>query len=291
MGESGLVVARHRRHVVVEDATRTRRTCLTRGRRLAPLVGDRVLWRKDEGSSVVTAVLERESTLTRIDARGRREDVAANVDQLLVVTATEPKTDTFLLDRYLAGAELLRLRGGVIFNKVDLLPRAPDFLAVYATIGYPVHCTSARAGTGLDELSAVMRGRRSAMVGQSGVGKSSLLNALLGESAQAVGTLSEKSGHGRHTTTAAMLYRLPGGGELIDSPGVRHYAPYIERLADVQHGFREFRAQLGRCRFDDCLHLAEPDCAVKAAVASGEVEAGRYDSYAKMCELIRSLRA
>lgn len=255
-----------------------------------PLVGDRVLWRENGGTSVVTAVLERASTLTRIDARGRREDVAANVDRLIVVAAAEPRTDTFLLDRYLAGAELLELGGVVVFNKMDLAVQAPAFLRIYASIGYPVHCVSARERTGLEELAALMRGHVGAMVGQSGAGKSSLLNALLGENAQAVGTLSQKGGQGRHTTTAAQLYRLPGGGRLIDSPGVRHYAPFIAQLADVQRGFRELRPLLGRCRFDNCLHLAEPDCAVKAAVAAGKIDAGRYDSYVKMCEQMRALR-
>lgn len=291
MDEAGLVVARHRRHIVVEDAAGEQHVCLTRKRSVKPLVGDRVSWQFTDGSAVVTEVLERTSTLTRMDSRGRREAIAANVDQLLIVAAAEPQPDRLLLDRYLAGAELLRMRAIVVFNKMDLLPEPPKFLDVYEAIGYPVRRVSVVTRTGLDDLEAVMRGRRSAMVGQSGVGKSSLLNALLGAGAQAVGTLSQKSGHGRHTTTTAVLYKLPGGGELIDSPGVRHYAPYIERVTDVQQGFREFRAHLGRCRFDNCLHVAEPDCAIKAAVAASEIDASRYDSYVKMCEQIRSLRS
>lgn len=288
MDEAGLVVARHRRHITVEDDNGRQHVCLTR-KRVQPLVGDRVFWQSADGSALVTEVLERTSTLTRIDSRGRREAIAANVDQLLIVAAAAPQPDRLLLDRYLAGAELMQIRGVVIFNKMDLLPEPPEFLDVYEAIGYPVRRTSVVARTGLDELEAVMRGRRSAMVGQSGVGKSSLLNALLGARAQAVGALSQKGGHGRHTTTTAVLYKLPGGGELIDSPGVRRYAPYIERTADVQRGFREFRPHLGHCRFDNCLHLAEPDCAVKAAVGAGEIDAARYDSYVKMCEQIRSL--
>jgi ribosome biogenesis GTPase len=291
MDGTGLVVARHRRHIDVEDVDRSRHLCLARRRDLNPLVGDRVLWHREaDGTCVVTEVLDRDSTLTRIDSRGRCEPVAANVTQLLAVAAAAPEPDWFLLDRYLAAAELMYMRGVVVFNKMDLVEQAPDLLHVYESIGYPVHRISVRARAGLGTLGAAMRGHRSAMVGQSGVGKSSLLNALLGERAQGTGALAGKGGHGRHTTTAATLYRLPAGGELIDSPGVRNYAPYIEEPADVQHGFRELREQLGRCRFDDCLHRAEPDCAVKAAVAAGRVDSRRYDSYTKLCALVESLQ-
>ena len=129
------------------------------------------------------------------------------------------------------------------------------------------------------------------MIGQSGVGKSSLINALLGDALQAVNELSEKSGHGRHTTSTAVLYGLPEGGELIDSPGVRDYAPYIADSRDVQRGFKEFEPWSAECRFDDCRHLSEPDCAVKAAVAAGTIEARRYQSFKNLLELTESLQA
>lgn len=254
-------------------------------------MGDRVLWQLEaDGTCVVTDVLDRDSTLTRIDSRGRCEPVAANITQLLAVAAATPEPDWFLLDRYLAAAQLMQMRGVVVFSKMDLVEQAPDLLHVYERIGYPVHRISVRTRAGLDALEAAMRGHRSVMVGQSGVGKSSLLNALLGERAQGTRALTEKGGHGRHTTTAATLYRLPTGGELIDSPGVRNYAPYIEKPAEVRHGFRELREPLGRCRFDNCLHRAEPDCAVKAAVAAGRIDPRRYESYTRLCALVESLQ-
>lgn len=292
----GLVVARHRRHVVVEDEAGELHSCLTRGRALDVLVGDRVAWHEQrDGTAVASRVQPRESTLTRVDARGRREAVAANLTQLLVVAAAVPEPDPYLLDRYLAAAELVGIEGIVVFNKVDLLggerPKLPAFLGVYETIGYRVHSVSAHTRRRLEPLESMMQGGRSAMVGQSGVGKSSLINALLGEDAQPVGGLIEKGGgHGRHTTTAAALFRLPNGGELIDSPGVRNYAPYIEEPSEVVFGYREFAPHLGACRFADCRHRAEPGCAVKGAVDAGSIDARRYDSYCRFYDLVESLR-
>lgn len=285
---TGVVVARYRRHVAVlgpegEEVY----LCQTAKRGLHPLTGDEVRWRPDgERTGVVTAVLTRRSALTRTDSRGRREVVAANLTQLLVVAAPEPPPDWFMVDRYTAAAELGDMTCGVVFNKIDLLSgRLPAELEVYERIGYRVHRSSAVTGEGVQALAAAMAGERSALVGLSGVGKSSLINALAGDTLQAVRELSAKGRHGRHTTTTAVLHRLPMGGELVDSPGVRNYAPYVEEPAALARGFREFREHLGRCRFDDCRHVAEPDCAVKRAVAQGAIDARRYESYVRLLTL------
>ena len=184
--------------------------------------------------------------------------------------APDPIPDWFLLDRYLAAAELQGFDAVIAFNKQDLAASLPTELETYAGLGYTTIRTSAKQGEGLDTLSSALQGKRSAMIGQSGVGKSSLLNAVLGDALQAVGELSEKSGQGRHTTSTAVLFALPDGGELIDSPGVRDYAPYIEEPRAVANGFREFGERIAQCRFQDCRHLAEPDCAIKAAVTDKE---------------------
>ncbi len=291
MSASGRVVARYRRHCLVETDDGARIACQISRRSLNPVVGDEVEWSSDSADTgVVSAILPRETELSRINNRGNPEIVAANLTQLVVVLATKPAADWFLLDRYLASAELANLSSVIVFNKVDLAPSAPPELDDYRELTDATCATSAKRKDNLDALAAQMRTQRSAMIGQSGVGKSSLINALLGDSVQEVSALSEKSGHGRHTTTTSVLYRLPTGGELIDSPGVRDYAPYIENPRDVQRGFREVANFAANCRFDDCAHLAEPDCAVKDAVAAGAIVARRYESYRMLLELTESLQ-
>lgn len=288
---TGIVVARFRRHCLVDAGGGRRASCQLGSRSLMPVVGDTVLWKNDAGGDgTVTGILPRESELTRIDGRGRPEVVAANLSQLAVVLCPDPAPDWFLLDRYLAAAELGGFAAIVVFNKVDLVAAAPRELQDYAALGYPSYSTSCARGAGLAALAAAMRPHRSALIGQSGVGKSSLLNALIGDARQAVGRLSEKSGQGRHTTTTAMLYALPAGGELIDSPGVRDYAPHIAEPRQVARGFREFAPLLEHCRFQDCRHLAEPDCAVKQAVERGEISGRRYASYQRLHALTESFR-
>lgn len=292
MNERGLVVARYRRHAVVEDGDGNEHRCLLRGRGIKPLAGDSVEWRiAEDGTPVVEEILPRRSVLTRIDSRGRPEGVAANLSRLVVVVAPKPSPDWLLVDRYLVAAELGEIEAVIVWNKLEIAENegAQHLRAVYASIGYPVLETSAKTRIGLDALADVLRGERSTLVGQSGVGKSSLINALLGENVQATGRLSGKGHHGRHTTTTSMLYRLPGGGELIDSPGVRHYAPHIDDVTHIDRGYREFRPYLAHCRFHDCRHRAEPDCAVKAAVEAGRIDSDRYESYLKLGETLEAL--
>lgn len=291
MAETGLVVARFRRHALVESRAGDVYDCQILGRRLRPVVGDNVEWRRErDGTCVIQAVLSRESTLRRTDSRERPEVVAANLSQLIVVMAPHPEPDWFLLDRYLCAAELAGLKAAVAYNKMDLVDAAPNTLEVYRAVGYSVVQTSAVDRTGLDGLEQLLGGERSALIGQSGVGKSSLFNELLGGDVQRVGRLSGKLLQGRHTTTTSVLHRHPGGGEIIDSPGVRNFAPFIERPGDVQFGFREFVSRRDKCRFDDCIHRAEPDCAVKAALKDGAIDRGRYENYEKLYELTASAR-
>ena len=289
--EAGLVIARFRRHALVESRAGEVYDCQILGRRLRPVVGDNVEWRRErDGTCVVQAVLSRESTLRRTDSRGRPEAVAANLSQLIAVLAPHPEPDWFLLDRYLCAAELAGLKAAVAYNKMDLAASAPNTLEVYRAVGYRVAQTSAVDRTGLGRLERILDGERSALIGQSGVGKSSLFNELLGGDVQRVGRLSGKLLQGRHTTTTSVLHRHPGGGEIIDSPGVRNFAPFIERPGDVQLGFREFVARRDTCRFDDCTHRAEPDCAVKTALEAGVIDRGRYENYRKLYELTAAAR-
>lgn len=287
----GLVVARHRREALLEDESGTTFAALVRGRKLRPLTGDRVSFSLEtDGTAVVREVLPRESLLERIDSRGRGEGVAANVSLIAVVLAPQPAPDWQLVDRYLVAAALMQIDAALIRNKLDIEDSDVDRRArVYAGIGYPCVAVSARTRQGLDALTHVLDGRRAVLVGQSGVGKSSLINALVGDDAQAVGNLSRRRTLGRHTTTAAMLYRLPCGGELIDSPGVRRYAPKIASPADLAFGFVEFRRFQGQCRFNDCSHRNEPGCAVKEAVEEGAISSERYRSYVALRDTLEAL--
>ncbi|MFW5452929.1 ribosome small subunit-dependent GTPase A [Thioalkalivibrio sulfidiphilus] len=287
MTHTGRVVTRFGAELVIEDETGERRRCTSRRRLQDAVCGDRVEWSpSDSGNDVVTAILPRHNLLQRLDPRGQTRPVAANLDQVVVVIARRPPPQWPLVDRYLVAIEHLDARALLVVNKADLEPDAsdpqPGMEERYRQLGYPVLHTSASAGLGLDDLRGELKDRTSILVGQSGVGKSSLIQALLPGETLRIGEVSEATGEGRHTTTAASLYHLPGGGDLIDSPGVRDFTPPPLPAEDLARGFVEFRAYLGQCRFHNCNHDREPGCAIKAAVESGEISGERYRSYLAM---------
>jgi ribosome biogenesis GTPase len=230
--------------------------------------------------------------LTRPDSRGRTEILAANLDFLVVVAAEAPPVDWFIVDRYLAAAELMDVPAMVVFNKTDLHAASDSSataLADYETIGYKTISCSATDGSNMEQFSALLRGHTAIIVGQSGVGKSSLINQMLGDDRLRVREISGATGEGRHTTVNSAMLMLPGGGSVIDSPGVRDYAPVIESPDDVIHGFREIREYGQNCRFANCRHLREPDCAVKSAVESGQISARRYESFRRLLSTSQDL--
>lgn len=272
-------MAAYGRRVVVENAARERFDCVLRGRRMRPVCVDDVRWEPTSGGGddgIVTELLPRRTELARPDRRGRTEVVAANMSQVIIVIAPRPEPDLGLVDRYLAAAELADIDAAIVANKQDLSRLE---LSEYATIGYPVIEASAKQPATLAALRDALRDATSIFVGQSGVGKSSLLNALIPGLKARTNALSASSGEGRHTTTASILHHLTGGGEVIDSPGVRDYAPPPVDEQRLATGFREFRQLAGACRFANCMHVAEPDCGVKTAVENGTVSARRYESY------------
>jgi ribosome biogenesis GTPase len=232
------------------------------------------------------AELEARSTaLYRTNARGGAEPVAANLSLLLVLIAPLPRPDLFIVDRYLAAARCEHLAAQVLVNKSDLPIDAGlhSELAWLASAGYAAHAVSAQQGTGLPALSSMLGGHTAMLVGQSGTGKSSLLRALAGDAEIAIGALARDQ-TGRHTTTATRLYVLPQGGELLDSPGVRDFAPALARLEPRALGFAEIEQLAVHCRFADCTHMREPDCAVRSALDSG-IGARRYESYRRLRRL------
>jgi ribosome biogenesis GTPase len=282
------------RRVVVESPTGERQDAELFGKRLAVVCGDRVRLRRAPGADVLQVVeaLPRNTTFSRTDSRGRLELLAANLSLLIAIIAPEPAPDPFILDRYLAGAAYSGLQPAIVANKCDLLARKdvlPSALAEYRAAGYPVLEVSTTTGDGKEALEALLRGHTAIFTGQSGVGKSSLTNLLLGGSSRSIGNLSSSTGEGRHTTVSTALFRLPGGGEIIDCPGVRDYAPAPVSDAMVQHGWPEIRALATECRFNNCLHLREPGCAVINAVESEVMSARRYESYKRLVNSMRQL--
>lgn len=290
--QAATVVAAWGRRVAIELAGGERVQARLKGKRLQAVCGDRVEAAPlgEERDWLVTAVEPRENALERLDGRGRREIVAANLDALLATIAPEPAPDFFVVDRYLCAAELMGIAAAIAMNKADLGAHAPHALEDYPPLGYPVLECSAVTGAGLDAVRAELDRRLTLIVGQSGAGKSSLVNALAPDAGQRVRAISAARGEGRHTTVAAELIRVPGNGAVIDTPGVRDYAPWLDDPRRVGPGFREIARHAEECRFADCLHRAEPDCAVQAAVAAGDIAERRYTSYRRLLNLTLKFR-
>jgi ribosome biogenesis GTPase / thiamine phosphate phosphatase len=291
--QQGLVVTHYGQQVVVANEAGARFRCHFRATLEQLVVGDRVLFQppKVEGTGVVTAVVPRVTVLRRPDQYGNLKPVAANVDLMLVVFAPQPVPSSVLLDRYLVAAELSEIRPLLVLNKADLISdqdraRIEALCALYEEVGYPVLTVSATSGEGLAPLFAALAGHTSVLVGQSGVGKSSLVNALLPNAELAVADLSATSGLGQHTTVTARLFDLPGGGRLIDSPGVREFGLWHISEDELLHGYRDLAPLAGHCRFRNCSHRHEPGCALRLAAEQGEVRAERLDNYYRIADTL-----
>lgn len=248
------------------------------------VTGDRVVWRQGKDSGVVVAKLERNSELLRPNPYGEMKPVAANIDFIVITVAVEPTPHANLIDRYLVASELSGIEPVVLLNKTDLLTeknreKIELMLQRYRDIGYEVLLASSSEEEGLKELKTKLDNRISVFVGQSGVGKSSLINTLLPGIDLKVGELSAQTRKGRHTTTTARLFHFPDGGDLIDSPGIREFGLWHIDPQDVIEGFRELSPLAGLCRFRDCHHEQEPGCALKSAVEDGTITEARWDSY------------
>lgn len=260
--------------------------CFVRANIDALVTGDKVIWRPGtDNSGIIEARLDRESLLQRPDNFGQLKPVAANVGRILIVVAPEPTPFANLIDRYLVAAETTDIEPVILFNKSDLINEANKefihgLIDTYKELGYEVLLTSANdQASCATELSEWLANHISVFVGQSGVGKSSLIRSILGDQTIRIGDLSENTRKGTHTTTTAKLFHLPSGGQLVDSPGIREFGLWHITEEELLEGFIEFRPFIGYCRFRDCKHEKEPGCAIQQALEYGKISETRMQSY------------
>jgi ribosome biogenesis GTPase len=289
-GGTGTVLASFGRGVLVQTNEGLLR-CGLKGRKLRVVCGDRVVWGyppSADGPSV-ESIEPRRNLIERIDLRGRAEPVAANIDKLAIVAAPQPATDWFLVDRYWAGAVLKDLVALIIVNKKDLGTEAIEpQLVEYRKLNLTCIEVSCQSGEGIADLERLLTGSVSMLVGQSGVGKSSLVNALVPEAAAQTAELT-RDAEGRHTTTTARWYQLDPASAIIDAPGVRDFAPPAHLVRAAERGFVEIHERSVQCRFKDCRHMEEPGCAVRTAVINQQISARRYESYRRLFRLYEKL--
>lgn len=290
---NGRVISHYGQHLDVEsllDGEEGRLIRCTQRSNLPKLVtGDLVVW-SDDGADggVILALGQRRNCFGRPSADGQFRAMAANIDSVLVVFASSPTPHVSLIDRYLVAIEQLQLNAVLVLNKLDLLKQEEmseldNILSLYESIGYPLYKVSAHDGRGMDELEQALATQTTILVGQSGVGKSSLLNKLSKGELTEVAPLSEAWEQGTHTTTTSSLYHMPGF-DLIDSPGIREFGLGHINKQQVFEGFIEFRPFAGSCKFRDCSHRTEPGCAIQAALENGQINAERVESYFRIIE-------
>lgn len=285
--QHGRVIARYGTQADIEADDRLIHRCHLRMNLGSVVAGDRVIFCAGEETGVVVAREDRSTELRRPDKFGKLRSVAANIDRVIIVIAPYPEPHGGLIDRYLVATENLGAEAVILLNKADMLedPALADAMEVllepYAPLGYQTIRAQGKFGA-IEELTRLLAGHTSILVGQSGVGKTTLVNALIPEAQQRVSELSPDKQKGRHTTTTARLFDVPGGGALIDSPGIREFGLWHMDREDIEQGFREFRERIGQCRFRDCQHQSEPGCALTAAIEAGAIHPARLDSYRRI---------
>lgn len=283
----GLVLCRFAKHAEIETTTGDKVHCAIRPNIDSLVAGDRVVWQyASDDQGIVLSCYPRHSELMRTNQRGERKAVAANMSQIIVVVAPLPEIHWPLLDSYLIMADLLGLHPLIILNKADMPCEAirARLLADYQPLGYDFIAVSCQNGEGMPQFAAALQQHTSVFVGQSGVGKSSLIQCILPHEAIATGAISELSELGRHTTSNSRYYHLSGGGALIDSPGVREFNLWDLSFNSLAQAYREFKPYLGQCKFRDCDHLSAPDCAILKALGSGLIRPHRYENFVKLTQ-------
>jgi len=278
LSQKGRVITRYGQRQLVESSIGELFQCTGRQNIGLSVAGDEVIFQPaDDTEGIVTAILPRANELSQ-----KNKLIAVNIDQLWLVLSTEPHYQFELIDRYLIMAENANLPINIIVNKIELLDELDQLnkdFSLYQNINYQVHFTSIKNQLNLDLLKNQLANKTNIFLGQSGVGKSSLINTLIPDLELRVSEISSKSKLGKHTTTNTTIYHIPSGGDLIDSPGIREFQLDDFDAKEIMNGFREFKALAGKCRFRNCQHINEPDCAVKVALDTGEIHPSRYKNY------------
>ena len=286
--QHGVVVSHQGGQILVELVPGASIECKIKSNLGNIVCGDRVAIESSANQEHrVVAILPRDNLLQRIDGFGQVRAVAANISRLFVCLSVSPEPNLFLLDQYLLSAEQQQIEACILLNKVDLPMAGNDpfgLQRIYRPMGYEIVHTSVKTGQGMDQLQQLLPAQVSVLSGVSGVGKSSLTKWLLPEEKIKIASISAANEEGRHTTRASRLYHLPGGGDLIDTPGVRGFSPFVDIERPVAHGFREIRVIGEQCRFHNCQHREEPKCAVTKAVSAGEIATSRFDHYRKILD-------
>jgi len=296
--QQGLIIAHYGNQVDVECRQETGfgviHRCHIRANLGTLVTGDQVIWREGKPTGVVVASLDRRSELSRPDMTGKLRPIAANIDCVVIVVAALPEPHANLIDRYLVAAEAVDIEPIILLNKEDIVDdqnreSIEELLSIYPQIGYRVLRASTVSQDGLQPLRSFLKDKTSVFVGQSGVGKSSLINALLPGVDIKVGELSRAHATGTHTTTTAKLFHFPVGGDLVDSPGIREFGLWHMAREEVLDGFVEFRPFIGQCKFRNCKHIQEPGCQLLAALERGAISPRRLRSFESIAQSLEEL--
>lgn len=286
--QHGVVVSHQGGQILVEIKAGDNIECKIKSNLGNIVCGDRVAIESSANHEHrVMAILPRDNLLQRVDGFGQIRAVAANISQLFVCLAVSPEPNLFLLDQYLLSAEQQQIEARILLNKVDLPMTGDDpfgLQRIYRPMGYKIVHTSVKTGQGMDQFKQLLPDQVSVLSGVSGVGKSSLTKWLLPEEKIKIASISVANEEGRHTTRASRLYHLSAGGDLIDTPGIRGFSPFVDSERPIAYGFREIRVVGEQCRFHNCQHRSEPKCAVTRAVAAGEIAASRFANYRKILD-------
>ena len=258
---------------------------LVKSQKLKPVVGDNVHWEKEaDGTILVTKILKPNNQLERLNQFGQQQIVASNVTQILLITAPLPKPNFLLIDKFLLINELMYCNLSIIFNKVDLVENNDHQLQIYQKLNYPVVMISAKEKINLGPLFDLFNQQTTVLVGQSGVGKSTIINLLVPKDKIKTEALSNKNQKGKHTTSTSTMHPLEDNGYLIDTPGVENLNPKILTIKEIETGFREIASLSSACKYRDCIHINEPNCAVNQGLINNEITIQRYNNYKKLVE-------